>query len=223
LVCTFFACACGGRLLTTSSDDGVAGPVDASGHTADREASPNEAAPPASQALDGASDSEPAAADASTDVLANCGVGGDVIFVDGDPGEITHVGPLLLGPDAGSWYGASAGLGLQVTLQPTDTTNGDSWTVMLSSQALGVPLTAQQYNDVQMAGSESPGHAGMYVQGGWEECDQISGWFRIEQVVTTADPSAPESSTLQTLTATFEQHCNGETPALHGCVHFQQH
>jgi hypothetical protein len=62
----------------------------------------------------------------------------------------------------------------------------------------------------------------MYIVGGWQECGTVDGWFRIEEITVTPPQALYGTQTLKSLTATFEQRCNGETATLRGCVHFQQ-
>jgi hypothetical protein len=152
---------------------------------------------------------------------AQCQTTEDVLFVDGDQGEITHAGPLLLGPSAGGWSGMCAGYGIEIHLFLNDTRFGDAWEVRLSSQGLDLPLTTQVYDMVQIDPT-IPGYAGMYIVGGWQACGTVDGWFRIEEITVTPPQELYGMQTLKSLTATFEQRCNGERATLRGCVHFQQ-
>jgi hypothetical protein len=173
-------------------------------------------------ALDAAALDAGAVLDPDSGVPVPCQTTGNVLFVDGDPGEIAHPGPLLLGPNAGAWSGNTFGYNIEVELRPSDTQYGDAWSVNFSAQQLNMPLAAQLYDDVQLTPGQSAGYPGMYISGGWQACGAISGWFRIEQVTVTPPQSLYGTQTLNSLTATFEQRCNGETAALRGCVHFQQ-
>ena len=204
----------------TSSLDGLAlysdGPPDKSDASlANTGANPSEDA-------SAVQDSSTSDIDATSSALvAQCQGGGNILFVDGDPGEISHAGRLILGPDAGTWYGHSAGYGIEVGLWPTDTQYGDAWIINFSSQNLGAPLALGLYDSVQLFPANAPGYAGMYIEGGWQACGNISGWFAITEILVSPPQSMSGTQALRSLTAAFEQHCNGEVPALRGCVRFQ--
>jgi hypothetical protein len=149
-------------------------------------------------------------------LLAHCQTGGNVLFVEGDPGEITHPGPLTFGPDAGSWSAPFVDQnGAEVDLWPNDMTWGDGWAVYLDAPQ-GMTLNVQRYDNAVGIFTQDASAPTLYVMGGWVQCATTIGWFEIEQY-TILPPGD-----LQAITATFEQYCNGETAALHGCLHFQQ-
>jgi hypothetical protein len=156
-------------------------------------------------------------------LLAHCQTGGNVLFVDGDPGEITHAGPLTFGPDAGAWSAEFIGPnGAEVHLWPNDMSWGDTWTVYLEAPQ-GMTLTTQRYDNTVGIFTVDPAAPTLYVAGGWEQCATTTGWFEIEQLKLPPPSGSPGTSyTLNAITAAFEEHCNGETAALHGCLHYEQ-
>jgi hypothetical protein len=48
-------------------------------------------------------------------------------------------------------------------------------------------------------------------------CDTITGKFKITKLTWL-----PNTGSLDTLSVSFEEHCNGKTPALYGCIHYQK-
>jgi hypothetical protein len=216
--------ACGGR--SALDDEVTFGQADASSTpttASDAQTSLDAPAPASDAPADSAPDVPPPPWDVDGGLVAECATGGNVLFVDGDPGEIEHSGALRFGPSSGSWSAPSPGPeNIIVDFFATDTMWGDGWITMLSTQQSGATLGVGRYDNVQIVGGESPGHTGMYVEGGFHACGTISGWFQIEQLETQQLPGPQDLSILRALTVTFEQSCNGETAVLHGCLHFEQ-
>jgi hypothetical protein len=75
-------------------------------------------------------------------------------------------------------------------------------------------MRAQVYTDAERASFASPGHPGIDIGGDGRGCNTITGTFQVEDIQLI-------NTKLASFTATFEQHCEGGTPVLHGCVHYQ--
>jgi hypothetical protein len=91
-------------------------------------------------------------------------------------------------------------------------TNGDWW--YLNFDAPGDrPLVPGTYADAIRYPFNGAG-AGLSVYGNGRGCNQLTGSF----TVTEAVYAGPDSSYLQRLEASFEQHCEGAEPALRGQV-----
>jgi hypothetical protein len=69
------------------------------------------------------------------------------------------------------------------------------------------------YEGAERAAFASAGHPGIDIGGDGRGCNTISGRFQVEEITW-------EGATLTAFTASFERHCEEETPALRGCVHY---
>jgi hypothetical protein len=103
--------------------------------------------------------------------------------------------------------GTTAGLSYSVSGQR------DDWTVELAPPA-GEQLHVGTYTNAQRAAFREPGHPGLDVGGDGRGCNTLTGSFTIRELVADA------TGAVKALSATFEQHCEGGTPALHGTIHY---
>jgi hypothetical protein len=90
---------------------------------------------------------------------------------------------------------------------------GDEWWIWLAPPA-GDTLAVGHYAGAQRAPFQQAGHPGLDVSGNGRGCNTSSGWFDISAIVF--DPNG----VLTRLAVTFEQHCEDQTPALHGTLRF---
>jgi hypothetical protein len=147
---------------------------------------------------------------------APCLAGGNVVFFDGDAGDYIHPGIDTI--TQGTWGLQSSGTTpstVHVSLTPSQSNQGLWWDLYFSSLQLNQPLDTQVYTDAQREPFAAPGHPGLEVTGDGRGCNTLTGSFQIEDLTMSG-------STVQSFTATFEQHCEGGTAALRGCVHFEQ-
>ena len=149
---------------------------------------------------------------------APCLTGGGIIYLDGDPDDYVHPGFETIHTQPSQWvsftpfyeYGDTfdqswnQGLGMAVF-----------WDIAFSSHELGLPLTVGRYDNAERYPVEDPGHPGLQIFGDTNGCNTVTGWFEIEEI------SIPDGGSARSLTATFEQHCEGAAPALRGCVHYE--
>jgi hypothetical protein len=149
---------------------------------------------------------------------AACLTGGNVLFLDGDVGDPVHVGidSITLGLWTGTHLGGGAPNRVDVAVQPTDSSQGTLWTATFSTEELGLAMTAQVYDNAERVDFAAPGHAGMEVIDAGATCNTLTGRFQVHDLTISG------GTTVTDFTATFEQHCDGGTPALRGCVHFAQ-
>jgi hypothetical protein len=89
----------------------------------------------------------------------------------------------------------------------------DDWTIELAPP-VGQQLHVGTYTDAQRSPFRDPGHPGLEVTGDGRGCNTLTGSFTITQLVVDA------TGAVKALAATFEQHCEGGAPALHGTIHF---
>ena len=93
-----------------------------------------------------------------------------------------------------------------------DFVGGATFFVELTFQTdeLGVPMQPGIYANAEEVNFDvSPGHPGLYVYG-HSGCSTITGEFDV------TDASFLPDDTVSSFSASFEQHCEGETPALFG-------
>jgi hypothetical protein len=90
--------------------------------------------------------------------------------------------------------------------------NGDWWYLDFASPA-GTPLAAGQYTGATRYPFNSAAEPGLSLDGNGRGCNTLTGSFTITDVVFGPN------GYVQTLDATYEQHCEGVTAALRGEVH----
>jgi hypothetical protein len=140
---------------------------------------------------------------------APCMTGGNVLYLDGDPGAYIFSGVQTLAvmtwiPLSGDidtfWYESSPG----------------GWDVTFSSKELGRELAVGRYDNAMCYPFATTGRPGFDISGNGRRCNNEIGWF---EILSIGGASANHSWT--ELTATFEQHCESGAPALRGCIHFE--
>jgi hypothetical protein len=89
--------------------------------------------------------------------------------------------------------------------------NSQFWTLAFGAPN-HAPLAAGVYEGATRAASRGPGEAGLDVFGDGRGCNQLTGRFEVLEVTYGSDGN------VTTFAATFEQHCEGATPALLGTM-----
>ena len=90
--------------------------------------------------------------------------------------------------------------------------NGDSWETDFAGPS-SARLTAGEYLNAQRYPFQPAGIPGLSVYGAGRGCDILTGNFDVLKAVYNKSTGA-----LQSFAADFEQHCEGQTPALFGWV-----
>jgi hypothetical protein len=159
---------------------------------------------------------------------AACLTGGNVLFLDGDVGDpdaVPEIPPdpvhpgidaITLGVWSGIHLGGAAPTRVQIGVEPTSSAQGTLWTATFSTEELGLTMTSQVYDNAQRVDFAEPGHPGLEVIDALATCNTLTGRFQIHELEITG------GTTLTLFSATFEQHCDGGTRALRGCVRFAQ-
>jgi hypothetical protein len=109
------------------------------------------------------------------------------------------------------------GLGDFVTLALHTPDWSHWWYLSFATNRLGTNLTPGSYGDAQRASFADPGHPGLDVTGDGRGCNTLTGSFTIEEAVFDYSSGSPQ---LIRFAASFEQHCEGMTPALTGRISF---
>jgi hypothetical protein len=143
-----------------------------------------------------------------------CRVGGNVLFFDGDAGCYIFAGQQTV--TEASWSATATSSQVHISLDPTDSKQGLWWDLYFDASRLANPvLDTQVYDKAQRWPFQDAGHPGLDVSGDGRGCNTVSGKFQIQELETDTDG-------LASFTATFEHHCEGGTPALRGCVHYER-
>ena len=82
-------------------------------------------------------------------------------------------------------------------------------------------LQIGRYEDAMRSAVRDAIHPGMDIGGRGVGCNTLSGRFEVREFILSVTQTGPPSSTtLSRFDATFEQHCDGVTPALRGEVRY---
>ncbi|MDN0194009.1 hypothetical protein [Streptomyces sp. S.PNR 29] len=100
----------------------------------------------------------------------------------------------------------------RVVTVSVDGANGDWWTLNLAAPA-GKSLTPGTYTGATRYPFNEGTEPGLSLSGNGRGCNQLTGTF------TIADVEFGPQGYVKKLDATFEQHCEGDTPAARGEVH----
>lgn len=149
---------------------------------------------------------------------APCVANGNVVFFDGDPGDFVF--PHMASITQGAWSVQAAANDITVSVTPMVSTQGAWWDLQFSTKFLSQPLGVDVYRTAERASFASPGHPGIDIGGDGRGCNTITGAFQVHSLTWASAPDG--GTTLTDFLASFEQHCEGGTPALRGCVHFAQ-
>jgi hypothetical protein len=131
----------------------------------------------------------------------------------GDPGDWISGGNSYsystANKDVLTVFGDSADNRVEITVGGA---NGDNWTLDLAAPS-GQALAAGTYSNAARYPFETAAQSGLSLDGNGRGCNTVAGSFVIQDVVF-----GPQGY-VQTLDATYEQHCEAGTTALRGEVH----
>jgi hypothetical protein len=142
---------------------------------------------------------------------APCLTGGNVLFFNGDAQDYIHPGMETI--SVAGWQASYSTFEVNVNVSTSAQSSGTTWMLDFSTSQLNQPIAAQVYVNAERAPFAASGHPGLEITGDGRGCNTIAGSFQIQTLQVNG-------STLQSFTATFEQHCEAGTAALRGCVHF---
>jgi hypothetical protein len=131
------------------------------------------------------------------------------MFFDGN--DYIYSGMMTL--TQGQFTASGAANRLAIHIEPSLQGQGLWWDTDFSSVQLNTSLTPGVYEMAQREPFAQPGHPGLEVTGDGRGCNTISGRFQIHD--HTRDATGVVSATVS-----FEQHCEGGTAVLNGCIHY---
>jgi len=101
----------------------------------------------------------------------------------------------------------------------TDTGGADNFALLdFGTDQLGFPLRPGHYANAQRAVAAAPGFPGLDVSFQHNGCLTLTGEFTIDEVSFSTNSFGMPA--VEHFAASFEQHCEGETPALRGTFYF---
>src|SRR5205807_6754995 len=134
---------------------------------------------------------------------------GSYVYLNSDPGDYIGLGQTNSYTPTNSTIAVAANGGhLSVTVNGVQGWTGDFQAMNTLSQ-----LQPGYYGDLRRYPFQNPVKGGLDWSGEGRGCNTLLGWFAIDRV-TYANGS------LTALDLRFEQHCDGQTPALHGAIHW---
>jgi hypothetical protein len=143
---------------------------------------------------------------------ASCLVGGNAMFFDGNG----YIWEGTLSVTEGAWTLQSAtDKFVSIRLEPAGQENGSWWWFEFSALRMDVPLMPGIYEMAERYPFESAQRPGMDVTGDGRGCNTIQGRFQVHEY-------ARSGASIESLTVSFEQHCDGLGNVLYGCVHLEQ-
>ena len=127
---------------------------------------------------------------------------------------------IYLQSDAGDYIGAGSAYTYTSANAPTVSVSGahlvvsvDGWNANFQAMIGLAQLQPGYYGNVTRWPFHNPATGGMDWSGQGRGCNQLTGWFVIDNVSYVGNA-------LGSLDLRFEQHCEGGVPALHGQIHW---
>ena len=117
---------------------------------------------------------------------------------------------------AATWSGYGSAQSIAIHLTPSQAGQGYWWDLDFDSRQLGTNLVPGVYEMAQRAPFAQPGHPGLEVTGDGRGCNTITGRFQVHYF-----DLQPGSTSIARALVSFEQHCEGGTPMLSGCVRYE--
>jgi hypothetical protein len=143
--------------------------------------------------------------------MAPCNTEGSSVFFSGDSADYIHPGQDLL--TVARFTEMSSPESIRFTIEPSGMEHGDWWWLTFSSEQLDAPLAVGEYPNAERWPFQTYLRPGLDVSGDGRGCNTLTGEFVIK-ALTWIGP------TLSLLDVAFEQHCEGGSAAVRGCLHY---
>lgn len=140
-----------------------------------------------------------------------CDAHDNSIFFDGEGGDYIHPGQDFL--TIARFTDQSSSSHISFDIEPSGAEHGLWWWVDFSSEKLGEPLNLGEYLNAERYPFETYLKPGMDVSGDGRGCNTLTGKFLVTDLRWVG-------GTLVRFSASFEQHCEGGSAALRGCIHY---
>ena len=132
------------------------------------------------------------------------------MFFDGN--DYIYNGMLTV--TQGTFTASASANHLSFHVTPSGQSQGAWWDFDFDSSMLGIPLDVGVYDMAERYPFESPDRPGISVGGDGRGCNTITGRFEVH------DNTQDGSGNVTSATVSFEQHCEGGTAVLNGCIHY---
>jgi hypothetical protein len=134
---------------------------------------------------------------------------GNYLYLASPAGDYIGQGRTTLYTEPATTFGITADPNVQITTY--DTTPGYHWMVWMAGRYNQARLAVGLYDGVQRYGFHNPAKGGLDVFGEGRGCNEVLGSFAVDQI-------SWDDAGLVSISARFEQRCEGTGPALHGAV-----
>jgi hypothetical protein len=135
------------------------------------------------------------------------------LTMNSDPGDYIGQGQQYLYTTTDGTFTAERNNDNGVSISFQTATN-DHWWQLDFAAPNSQPLTISTYSGATRYPFQDPSVPGLSVYGDGRGCNELTGSFEVKQVIYGTD------DTIISFWATFEQHCEGMTPALSGDIRF---
>jgi hypothetical protein len=143
--------------------------------------------------------------------LALAGTPQTFLILNSQPGDYVGQGQYqVFTPSDGTFSAQSAGRGGVVVSFQSNT----SWWYLYFGPPDADKFVRSEYEGIQRFAFHSPSKPGMDVFGDGRGCDTDTGRFLLSDIAIAPD------GTIERVAIDFEQHCEGNTPALYGSIRF---
>ena len=93
--------------------------------------------------------------------------------------------------------------------------------LFFGTDGLGIPMQPGFFPDAERADFASPGHPGLDISFQNRGCNTLTGDFTVHDVAFSSAAAVATGSSIERFAASFEQHCEGFSPALLGTFSYQ--
>ncbi|HVY28091.1 MAG TPA: hypothetical protein VHB79_16150 [Polyangiaceae bacterium] len=143
--------------------------------------------------------------------MSPCDTEGSSLFFSGDSGDYIHPGQDLL--TVARFNEMSSPEHISFYIEPSGMEHGSWWYADFSSEQLDAPLAVGEYLGAERYPFETYLKPGLDVTGDGRGCNTLTGKFVIKKLVWLGP-------TLSVVDVAFEQHCEGGSAAVRGCLHY---
>jgi hypothetical protein len=136
------------------------------------------------------------------------------LLLNSEPGDYIGQGQLLVFTDADGAFLATSGGGGNVVNISFNTPTFNHWWYVNFGAPNTEPLAVGSYDGAARSPFRGPGQPGLEVTGDGRGCNTLTGRFTVLELVLGG------AGEVVSFRASFEQHCEGATPALRGEVRY---
>lgn len=156
------------------------------------------------------------------------------LTLNSEPGDYIGQGmnfDITYTPTNLSLFFAEAGLAVDPSNDPSElrfilgtvTSGFDNTFALLSfgTSGLDIPFQGGVFLDAERADFALPGHPGLDISFQNRGCNTVAGNFTVNDVSFSNSVATATGSSIETFSVSFEQHCNGDEPALYGTFSYR--